>query len=150
MLSTIHRALRAKGPTDLLLGRFHTASVSASSVGASHHADGTSRSMALPSCKKTLPSDNNIDSLLYPRLYQRPAQMYSSLATRYGVMSSRGKELHRSNNVVAQNYCNPIQNAIRTNFSYAGPRKLSDILKTELLDDKSSAEIVSIQIRFLK
>ena len=31
----------------------------------------------------------------------------------------------------------------RTNFSYAGPRKLSDILKSELLVDKSSTEIVS-------
>jgi hypothetical protein len=30
----------------------------------------------------------------------------------------------------------------RTNFSYAGPRKLSDILKSELLVDKSSTEIV--------
>lgn len=29
----------------------------------------------------------------------------------------------------------------RTNFSFAGPRKLSDILKTELLEDKSSTEI---------
>ena len=31
----------------------------------------------------------------------------------------------------------------RTNFTYAGPRKLSDILKPELLVDKSSSEIVS-------
>ena len=31
---------------------------------------------------------------------------------------------------------------LRTNFSYAGPRKLSDILKSELLVDKSSTEIV--------
>eukprot|EP00986_Skeletonema_menzelii_P018428 scaffold26639_cov151-Skeletonema_menzelii.AAC.4 len=29
----------------------------------------------------------------------------------------------------------------RSNFSFAGPRKLSDILKTELLQDKSSTEI---------
>jgi len=29
----------------------------------------------------------------------------------------------------------------RSNFSYAGPRKLSDILKTELLEDKSATEI---------
>ena len=29
----------------------------------------------------------------------------------------------------------------RTNFSYAGPRKLGDILKTELLHDKSTTEI---------
>ncbi len=33
--------------------------------------------------------------------------------------------------------------ARRTNFTYAGPRKLSDILKPELLGDKSSSEIVS-------
>lgn len=30
---------------------------------------------------------------------------------------------------------------IRTNFSFAGPRKLGDILKTELLHDKSATEI---------
>ena len=29
----------------------------------------------------------------------------------------------------------------RSNFSFAGPRKLNDILKTELLQDKSSTEI---------
>ncbi len=29
----------------------------------------------------------------------------------------------------------------RSNFSYAGPRKLSDILKTELLEDKTATEI---------
>lgn len=34
--------------------------------------------------------------------------------------------------------------ARRTNFSYAGPRKLSDILKPELLADKSSSEISEI------
>lgn len=32
---------------------------------------------------------------------------------------------------------------IRTNFNYAGPRKLSDVLKVEMFDDKSSSEIVS-------
>ena len=32
----------------------------------------------------------------------------------------------------------------RTNFSYAGPRKLSDIIKTELLTDKTATEIVSL------
>lgn len=30
---------------------------------------------------------------------------------------------------------------IRTNFNYAGPRKLSDVLKVEMFDDKSSSEI---------
>jgi hypothetical protein len=39
--------------------------------------------------------------------------------------------------------------ARRTNFSYAGPRKLSDILKPELLADKSSSEIVSVCARGL-
>lgn len=29
----------------------------------------------------------------------------------------------------------------RSNFSFAGPRKLSDILKTELLQDKSAIEV---------
>lgn len=38
----------------------------------------------------------------------------------------------------------PISFFRRTNFSYAGPRKLSDILKSELLVDKSSSEIVSL------
>jgi len=36
---------------------------------------------------------------------------------------------------------NPTQSTIRTNFSYAGPRNLSDILKTDKLDGKSAAEI---------
>ena len=49
-----------------------------------------------------------------------------------------------SNCTIYQSIIKHINNTtIRTNFSYAGPRKLSDILKVELLTDKSAAEIVS-------
>lgn len=43
----------------------------------------------------------------------------------------------------------PIKNTVRTNFSYAGPRKLSDILKTDLLSDKSPAEVSGSVCEFL-
>jgi len=42
----------------------------------------------------------------------------------------------------------PIRNTIRTNFSYAGPRKLSDILKVELLKDKSAVEISDLWMTY--
>ncbi len=46
---------------------------------------------------------------------------------------------HKRYNFLADNQQLTIQK--RSNFSYAGPRKLSDILKTELLEDKTSTEI---------
>ena len=36
----------------------------------------------------------------------------------------------------------------RSNFSYAGPRKLDDILKTELLQDKSVTEISDLWMTY--
>ena len=63
-------------------------------------------------------------------------RMYSSLATSNNMMLPSPRPSTTGNN-------NNSQHTIRTNFSYAGPRKLSDILKVELLDSKSSTEIVS-------
>ena len=39
-------------------------------------------------------------------------------------------------------------NSKRTNFSFAGPRKLEDILKTELIQDKSKAEVTDIWMTY--
>ena len=70
------------------------------------------------------------------------SSQYSSLATNNNmdIASSRNELSHciRFQSIKHANI------TIRTNFSYAGPRKLSDILKVELLKDKSAAEIVSI------
>ena len=66
-----------------------------------------------------------------------------------GNLLRRHNQMMYSSSSLAIGIRQPIRNKYerpihRTNFSYAGPRKLSDILKTELLDDKSSAEIVSL------
>ena len=67
--------------------------------------------------------------------------MYSSLATR---MNGSNKLFGRVPSTQP-----PTKTMRRTNFSYAGPKRLSDILKTELLEDKSSAEIVRVWLRLL-
>lgn len=36
----------------------------------------------------------------------------------------------------------------RSNFSFAGPRKLDEILKTELIKDKSKAEVTDIWMTY--
>ena len=79
-------------------------------------------------------------SILSGRIVQN--SQYSSLATNNIKNSLSRNEL--SNCTRYQSIIKHINNTtIRTNFSYAGPRKLSDILKVELLTDKSAAEIVS-------
>ena len=67
-------------------------------------------------------------------------RMYSAIATINDMMLPSP----RNPSTTGNNH--NIQHTIRTNFSYAGPRKLSDILKVELLDSKSSTEIVSYSI----
>lgn len=42
----------------------------------------------------------------------------------------------------------PFKNATRGNFSYAGPRKLSDIIKLDLIRDKTSAEISDVWMTY--
>ena len=71
------------------------------------------------------------------------SSQYSSLATNNIKNSLSRNEL--SNCTIYQSIIkhNINNTTIRTNFSYAGPRKISDILKVELLTDKSAAEIVS-------
>jgi len=71
------------------------------------------------------------------------SSQYSSLATNNIKNSLSRNEL--SNCTIYQSIIkhNINNTTIRTNFSYAGPRTLSDILKVELLTDKSAAEIVS-------
>ena len=66
---------------------------------------------------------------------------YSSLATNNIKNSLSRNEL--PNFTRYQSIIKHANTTIRTNFSYAGPRRLSDILKVELLTDKSAAEIVS-------
>lgn len=45
--------------------------------------------------------------------------------------------------------CNPTRNTtVRTNFSYAGPRKLSDIVDLGLLENHSAAEISDIWMTY--
>ena len=72
------------------------------------------------------------------------SSQYSSLATNNNmdIASSRNELLNGTTDQCIK-HTNTI---IRTNFSYAGPRKLSDILKVELMTDKSAAEIVSINL----
>jgi len=71
------------------------------------------------------------------------SSQYSSLATNNN-MDIASSRYELSNCTRYQSIIKHINNTtIRTNFSYAGPRTLSDILKVELLTDKSAAEIVS-------
>ena len=82
-------------------------------------------------------------SILSGRIVQN--SQYSSLATNNIKNSLSRNEM--SNCTRYQSIIKHINNTtIRTNFSYAGPRRLSDILKVELLTDKSDAEIVSINL----
>ena len=40
------------------------------------------------------------------------------------------------------------QQQLRSNFSFAGPQKLADVMKTELLEDKSKTEISDIWMSY--
>lgn len=89
---------------------------------------------------KLLPLGNLRKPLTYDKHSPNDNRMYSSLiANNNMVLPSPRKKSHPS--TTGNNY--NIQHTIRTNFSYAGPRKLSDILRVELLNSKSSTEIVS-------
>ena len=70
------------------------------------------------------------------------SSQYSSLASNNNSMdiSSRNELL----DCIRYQSIKHTNTTIRTNFSYAGPRNLSDVIKVELLTDKSAAEIVSI------
>jgi len=69
------------------------------------------------------------------------SSQYSSLATNNNMdIASSRNEL---SNCTTDQCIKHANTTIRTNFSYAGPRQLSDILKVERLTDKSAAEIVS-------
>eukprot|EP00571_Detonula_confervacea_P002067 CAMPEP_0172324518 /NCGR_PEP_ID=MMETSP1058-20130122/51563_1 /TAXON_ID=83371 /ORGANISM="Detonula confervacea, Strain CCMP 353" /LENGTH=302 /DNA_ID=CAMNT_0013040813 /DNA_START=86 /DNA_END=994 /DNA_ORIENTATION=+ len=129
-MSTIHsRAFAKAPPLSSLLRRM---SISSRDCG------------ALRSATTLLPN-RNTPSL--SNLQRSPGQkMYSSLASSSnGLLSpSRNESQHAQK---ASSY-SPIQNTIRTNFSYAGPRKLSDVLKTELLEGKSHAEICDMWMTY--
>lgn len=90
-----------------------------------------------------LPLGNHLRKpLTYSKHSPNDNRMYSAIATSNDmILPSPRKKSHSSTTGNNHN----IQHTIRTNFSYAGPRKLSDILKVELLDSKSPTEIVSYQ-----
>lgn len=45
-------------------------------------------------------------------------------------------------------HTNKVKSLMRTNFSFAGPRKLEEIMKVELLKDKSKSEISDIWLSY--
>lgn len=56
---------------------------------------------------------------------------------------------HRDNHRLRQQQQLPTRTTVRSlSFSFAGPRKLDDIIKTDLLKDKTSVEISDIWYRY--
>lgn len=104
------------------------------SISISSHDGGVSRSS-----RKTSSLAGHPPSLANQPRRISSQMMYSSLTNGF---QTPHQEL-RTNNKHS-----PVQNAVRTNFSYAGPRKLSDVLKTDLLEGKSSAEISDLWMTY--
>ena len=92
-----------------------------------------------------LPPGNHLRKpLTYNKHSPNEKRMYSSLCVTSNDMMLPSPRQKSHPSTTGNNH--NIQHTIRTNFSYAGPRKLSDILRVELLDSKSSTEIVSYSI----
>ena len=57
---------------------------------------------------------------------------------------ARRHNIPRSNGIQHQRHLQQF----RSNFSFAGPQKLTDVMKTELLEDKTSTEISDIWLTY--
>mmetsp|Transcript_40789 Transcript_40789/g.74657 ORF Transcript_40789/g.74657 Transcript_40789/m.74657 type:complete len:324 (-) Transcript_40789:89-1060(-) len=150
MMSTIHSRALARALSKPCLPRSPAASISISSHDRGRAASSRSTTPT-PTPTPTLPTNRNASLFQGNRLHplsfniQRSSpnqRMYSSL-TNGSILSSRKDET-----LTQKSYSYPIQKNIRTNFSYAGPKKLSDVLKTELLDEKSAAEISDLWMTY--
>lgn len=99
-----------------------------------HHGDGGIASASKFSTSFWFSSSSSRSMIMHRHHYQRPAEKVI-----FTIPTSTGAS------PIRQQHRQPLSLSFfprRTNFSYAGPRKLSDILKSELLVNKSSAEIV--------
>lgn len=62
-----------------------------------------------------------------------------TLDRRHNILRTSGRIQHQKHHQ---------QLLLRSNFSFAGPQKLTDVMKTELLEDKSSTEISDIWLSY--
>jgi len=59
---------------------------------------------------------------------------------------SKSDELNRSNS--QEKSSNSLYQTFRNNFSFAGPKKLDEILKTEMIEDKSKADVTDLWMAY--
>ena len=93
-------------------------------------------------------SSRTVKALIRSREHHHNTSAIRAVSTRRCLHTLPSSSLFLSQQTVIYDHdkYNSIQK--RSNFSYAGPRKLDDILKTELLQDKSVTEISDLWMTY--